>query len=125
MPSVHSLNDTVTFALPLPASLGTRTGTRNSYVQQRWSKRRSTLMGGKPERFGGNSIVISGSMPSGTRLGYAEIVRVPRPGVHRAKDSVVGLSPRVRTSTSYWHVVRGPPNHATGASAGLAANRRT
>ncbi len=39
LPSGHSGNDNVTFATPLPASLGTLTGPRNWLPQQRPGRR--------------------------------------------------------------------------------------
>ena len=61
----HAANETVTFALPIPASSGTRTGPWKTAIQQRCLSVYFAMRALPPGSFGGNSISTTGWTLSG------------------------------------------------------------
>ena len=64
-PSCHVSNEKVSFAVPKPASSGTRTGPWKRQPQQNLSSEYAFLTGALPGFFGGNSTSKTGKTPSG------------------------------------------------------------
>jgi hypothetical protein len=70
-PSFQASNDRVTLALPLAASLGTRTGPRKMVPQQRSLRATRTLIGFRPGASLGNSTSATGLTFEGNPLSWA------------------------------------------------------
>src|SRR5262249_12208529 len=116
-PSFHAANENVTFALPKPASSGTRTGPWKRQPQQKWSSVYRFFTGAPPGVFGGNSTSTTGKTPLGKADVFASMwlrTTTQQPllasRVPTWPRRSVGLSPvtRARASGTFQDTINGP-----------------